>query len=135
MTQNEIFNRKSLLDHARQYNKKYYDPENETADEIEAGIALCQFTDKESYLEWVKEWKKIWHELSNEQTKSRIAMSKPHNTPELTEMVQPEGRRYSVRRLDWYRFIRADNKWILRILIHARHHGKKTSWKMKMESK
>ena len=115
-------NREKLLKYCRSYEE-----------EKDAGENLCDFYSKESYLDWVDEWKELWNLLSYEQREIRIALSKSHVSPDLTESIQPEGYGYKISKLDYYRMIRWQNKWILRILLHAREFGKLKSWEMKLK--
>lgn len=83
---------------------------------------LVEFTDKASYLEWVKSWKDFYRIFAIRQYLLRIDLSKPHS--------EYTGWEVSDKMMERHR-----NKLILRILLEARRVGKRLSWQMKQDSK
>lgn len=82
---------------------------------------LLEFTDKQSYLEWVKSWKAFYKGLADRQRELRLELKKPHGTLGFAAGVLMSERQ--------------TNKWYLRILLEARRIAKRRSWQMKQDRK
>lgn len=88
---------------------------------------LLDFTDKQSYLEWVKHWKDFYKALAAEQKQLRIDLSKPHNV-----YIKTEWGEYLEASVKME--LRQTNKFYLRILLEARRIAKRRSWQMKQDA-
>ena len=85
---------------------------------ILTGEELVKFTDKASYLDWVKSWKIFYKDLAGKQRQLRIELSKPHI--DIDSVAYKMGERQI-------------NKLWLTILLEARKAGKRLSWQQKQQ--